>query len=126
VDLEKMRADDREARKRKLYGHSSTAKEREREADPKASPESAMAIRHADEIGELQTRQHAESQAVYQKHNQARATRLQTSQSMPGTLEQDQAEELEELHARHRRERGKLEEQQLIERAGLRQKAARR
>jgi hypothetical protein len=122
TDFEAMRDRDRTARHEKLYGHASSAKAREQAAGPEASPASAMATRHADEVAEQRVRHHGESQELYQKQTQARTARLQTSQSMPGNFDRDHARERDELHEKHGRERSAMQRRHLTERDHMRSK----
>jgi hypothetical protein len=122
MDLDALRDRDRKARTDKLYGHPSTAKEREREAPPKVSPASAMATRHADEVAEQRGRHHEESSALYQKQHQALGARLQTSHPVDANFEREHARQRDELHEKHARERSAMQRRHLVERDGLRQK----
>ena len=65
-DLDAMRERDHPRAARKLYGHPSTAKARER--TPATRRRRSQALRHRDEIAEQQARHHGESQTHYQKH----------------------------------------------------------
>jgi hypothetical protein len=121
-DLETMRGRDRRERMNKLYNHSSSASVRERDGDAKRSPEAAMAVRHADEIGEQRARHHGESQRLYQNQAEARAKRLQTSHGLDGNLDRDTARARDEMHERHGRERGAMQRRHLVERDNLRRK----
>jgi hypothetical protein len=121
-DLDAMRERDRTARIQKTYNHPSTAKAREQDAGPKASPQSAMATRHADEIAEQRARHHGESQKLYQKHNQTRAAKLQTSHALDGNLDRDHGRQRDETHERHARERSAMQRRHLTERDRLRSK----
>jgi hypothetical protein len=119
-DLEAMRERDRTARHAKVYGHSSSAKERNRYADHKPKPQSSQALRHRDEIVEEQARQHRESQGHHQRYQEARAKPLQTSHPLDGSLDRDYARESDEMHERHAHERSATQRRHLIERDRLR------
>jgi hypothetical protein len=121
-DLIALRERDQRARMERRYGHPSTVKARERDGDAKRSPEAAMSVRHADEVGERQARHHRESQALYQKHAEARGKRLQTSHGLDGHQDRDHVRERDELHDRHGRERSAMQRRHLIERDSLRSK----
>jgi hypothetical protein len=122
-DLTAMRERDRTARLEKLYGHHTTVAAREDAAGPKTSPQSAMATRHADEVGEQQARHHRESRELYQRHAEARGKRLQTSHALDGNLDRDQARERDELHEKHAHQRSAMQRRHLVERDSLRRKA---
>lgn len=121
-DLDAMRDRDRTARIQKTYNHPSTAKAREQDAGHKATPQSAMALRHRDEIAAQQERHHDESQELYQKHEQTRAAKLQTSHALDGNLDRDHARQRDEMHERHARERSAMQRRHLTERDSLRRK----
>jgi hypothetical protein len=120
-DLAATRARDETARHEKLYGHPSTVKARDR-GDAKRSPEAAMSVRHADEVANQRSRHHGESQALYQKHAQTRAAKLQTSHNLDGNLDRDHARERDEMHERHAHERSAMQRRHLVERDSLRGK----
>jgi hypothetical protein len=121
-DLTAMRERDRTARLEKLYGSASSSKERERAAGPKATPASAMMVRHRDEIAEQQARHHRESQTLYQQHAEARGKALQSSHPVNGNMDRDHTRQRDELHEKHASERSALQRRHLIERDQTRNK----
>jgi hypothetical protein len=122
ADLDELRERDQRARMEKLYSHPSTTKARERDRDAKRSPEAAMSMRHADEIAAQRARHHGESQALYQRHAEARGKRLQTAHGLDGSQDRDHARERDELHEKHARERSAMQRRHLTERDHLRSK----
>lgn len=124
MDHDTLLERDRQARNDRLYSHDSSTKARERHAGPKPSPASAMATRHADEIAAQRSRHHEESQTLYQKQQQARGARLQTSHGMDANFERGGARDREEMHEKHARERSAMQRRHMVERDGLRNRGA--
>jgi hypothetical protein len=113
-----LRARDAQARQEKLY--PSTDKMREF-TGPKPSPESTMMNRHADERGELNKKQHGESQQLLNRQNSERGRHLQKSVPLPAGFQERTEKEYAELHAAHQHQRDAMERRHLQERVRLRE-----
>lgn len=120
-DYESLRKRDAEARRQRTYSHPSTIKLREQMAGPPpATPEATMMNRHADERGQMNTRQRQESERLVNRQNTERGKHLMVSRPLPGGFQEKTEREYAELHADHQRERDAMEHRQMQERDRMR------
>lgn len=122
TDIEKLRREERNARREGIYNHPNSV--RRREAEKRGVSPNHLGARQADQRNELGHRQREEGKKLSQEQQVEMDRHKATGRPMPADLPKQAAAARKQLTEKHERERQQLQERHLRERSEERRRSS--